>query len=264
VLAWSDRVAHVEIGADIRVALNDGSSHVHRRTENGWHIELHAGGATSGIDLAGAMALRASSIDAQPPATTSAWLDVAGSAARPTMVRLGEHHYRRSEQRWIDAGEPTADVALWWTGGVLHISVNVHQSHRTFAGAAAVNAYDNESPDINGDSVQLYLSSDNGLGAWIFVPEPDSTRVRIRQLEGWSGAASVTAVWAPVAAGYRIDLEIGDCIPTALDLLINEMPLGRERRRGQLVLSESRGEFVYLRGDRHGADRLIQLRLTDG
>ena len=266
VLAWSDRVAHVEMGEGtrIRVALTDGSSHVHQRRENGWHIELHAGGATSGIDLAGIVAPRVSNVETRSSATTPAWLDVSGAATRPTIVQLGERHYRRSEERWVDAGGPTADVSLWWSGGVLHISVDVHQSHRTFPGAAAVNTYDNESPDINGDSIQLYLSSDKGLGAWILVPETDSTRVRIRQLEGWSATAVVSAAWAPLADGYRMDIEIGDCVPTALDLLVNEMPVGRERRRGQLVLSESRGEFVYLRGDRHVVDRLIQLRLADG
>ena len=87
--------------------------------------------------------------------------------------------------------------------------------------------------------------------------------MRIRQLEGWPAAASISASWLPVAAGYRLDIEITDCTPKALDLLINEMPSGRERRRGQLVLSESRGDFIYLRGDRHTTDRLIQLRLAE-
>jgi hypothetical protein len=36
------------------------------------------------------------------------------------------------------------------------------------------------------------------------------------------------------------------------------------RRRGQLVMSGAHGEFVYLRGDRHEADRLIPLRISDG
>jgi hypothetical protein len=111
--------------------------------------------------------------------------------------------------------------------------------------------------------VQLYLSSDKGFGGWILVPERVSTGVRIRQLEGWPAAASITATWTQFAAGYRMDVEIRDCVPSALDLLINEMPSGRERRRGQLVLSESRGDFIYLRGDRHATDRLIQLRLPN-
>jgi hypothetical protein len=52
--------------------------------------------------------------------------------------------------------------------------------------------------------------------------------------------------------------------PLALDLIVNEMPRGRVRRRGQLVMSGARGEFVYLQGDRHDAARLIPLRISDG
>ena len=35
----------------IRVTLADGTTHVHRRADDGWQIELHAGGARSSIDL---------------------------------------------------------------------------------------------------------------------------------------------------------------------------------------------------------------------
>jgi hypothetical protein len=45
--------------------------------------------------------------------------------------------------------------------------------------------------------------------------------------------------------------------------VVNEMPRGRSRRRGQLVLSGARGEFVYLRGDRHDRWRLVPLRIRD-
>ena len=41
---------------------------------------------------------------------------------------------------------------------------------------------------------------------------------------------------------------------SAIDLVVNEMPRGRHRRRGQLVLSGGNGEFVYLRGDRQDDD----------
>ena len=51
--------------------------------------------------------------------------------------------------------------------------------------------------------------------------------------------------------------------PYGFDVLINEMPRGRERRRGQLVLSGGAGEFVYLRGDRHDVERLVTLRISD-
>ncbi len=38
--------------------------------------------------------------------------------------------------------------------------------------------------------------------------------------------------------------------PLTFDLVVNERPPRRERRRGQLVLSGG-GGFGYLRGDRH-------------
>jgi hypothetical protein len=52
-------------------------------------------------------------------------------------------------------------------------------------------------------------------------------------------------------------------VPSALDVIVNEKPADRFRRRGQLVLCGARGEFVYLRGARHESNRLIPLRLTD-
>ena len=44
--------------------------------------------------------------------------------------------------------------------------------------------------------------------------------------------------------------------PIMIDVLVNETEPGRERRRGQLVLSGADGDFVDLRGDRHDASRM--------
>ena len=67
----------------------------------------------------------------------------------------------------------------------------------------------------------------------------------------------VTGTWRPTEFGYDVDLRISPDGPSlSLDLIVNEKPAGRERRRGQLVLSGG-GEFIYLRGDRHDASRLI-------
>jgi hypothetical protein len=46
-----------------------------------------------------------------------------------------------------------------------------------------------------------------------------------------------------------------------LDVIVNEMPPGRARRRGQLVLAGAGGGAVYLRGDRHDAAQLLRLVL---
>ena len=65
--------------------------------------------------------------------------------------------------------------------------------------------------------------------------------------------------------GYevRIDWPLPPGAETlCLDLLINETTRGRERRRGQLVLSGAFGEWVYLRGDRQDAQRLIPLMIV--
>lgn len=52
-------------------------------------------------------------------------------------------------------------------------------------------------------------------------------------------------------------------VPSALAVVVNEMPRGRLRRRGQLVLGGARGEFVYLRGDRFDEARLLPLDVVD-
>ena len=47
------------------------------------------------------------------------------------------------------------------------------------------------------------------------------------------------------------------------DVIINETIPGRERRRGQLVLSGARGEWVYLRGDRQDSSRFFNFAVAD-
>jgi hypothetical protein len=46
-------------------------------------------------------------------------------------------------------------------------------------------------------------------------------------------------------------------------IVVNEKPLGRDRRRGQLVLGGAPGQFVYLRGDREDRERLPRFRVVD-
>jgi hypothetical protein len=260
VMAWSSDVVDVEFGEEIRVTLGDGTSHVHRRVDAGWQIELHAGGARSTIDLGGKIE-RSPEIPLVPDHRSAIPPIVLGRDARP-VVRLGEHHYRRSELGWRQAGEPTGSVALERTGDALRMVIEVAVSELTFVAPDALNPYDNEAADINGDSVQLYLRGAGGLSAWMLVPSLDSVDVRQRMIEGWSAPHPIRASWERTGTGYRILVEL-DSIPDALDVIVNEMPRGRERRRGQLVMSGARGEFVYLRGDRHDAARLVPLRVTE-
>jgi hypothetical protein len=95
----------------------------------------------------------------------------------------------------------------------------------------------------------------------MLVPEQDSAQVRVRPIGAAVGEAP-RAAWKLVGDGYQLDMELLP-IPRAIDVIVNEMPAGRARRRGQLVMRGASGEFVYLRGDRDEADRLIPLRVDD-
>jgi hypothetical protein len=98
----------------------------------------------------------------------------------------------------------------------------------------------------------------------MLVPELSSSSVRVRSLDGWAAPLPLRAAWQQTERGYRMTVSIETAAPpAAIDVIVNEMPRGRERRRGQLVLSGADGEFVYLRGDRHDADRLLRIRITD-
>ena len=106
--------------------------------------------------------------------------------------------------------------------------------------------------------MQLYLD-DNG---WMLVPEENGGRVRLRRLSG--GAEILTeAAWRRTAAGYEMRVVLSPRRDAfSMDVIVNETVRGRERRRGQLVMSGARGETVYLRGDRHDAVRLVPMSVV--
>lgn len=262
VLSWRGDVTSAEFTDAIRITMADGSMHTHRRTESGWHIELAAGGAHSGIDLAG-YALptsdRTPAIDAAEPARALE-LPANGTAVEVDLVAA---HYRRSEQTWTDAARPTARVTMRAAASRLEVLIDVPSSAMRFAPADAVNVYDNEHADVNGDGVQVYVRGAHGLSGWMLVPEGRSDAVRIRPIDGWTSPHDIHARWYRTMTGYCMEVRL-EPYPHALDVVINEMPAGRERRRGQLVLSGGRDEFVYLRGDRHDAHRLVPIQVTNG
>jgi len=264
VWSWADAVSHVDFGEVIRVTLADGSIHAHTATAEGRHIELQAGGARGSIDLAGRIDVSVHvSVSGPSEAPTTTPIELP-SDGRAVTIELGEPHYRRSEHRWTDAGAPTASVSLQWRAPTLTVSIEVPNSTRTFAPGGATNAYDNEHPDINGDGVQLYLQTRQGESAWMLVPDAASSAVRVRQLDDWSSPQPIRARWQPTSSGYELTVDLDThAPPLAFDVVVNEMPPDRARRRGQLVLSGARGEFVYLRGDRHDRWRLVPLRIRN-
>jgi hypothetical protein len=290
--SWSGEVAGVAFEPDaVRVTLADGTTHIHSRRAAGWHVDFVVGGARSSIDLDGAahddqapelptigVYGDATHRDARSQSGPAVILhahpsgdatDSGGAAATAQPVgygiTLGEAHYRRSEVSWAEAGSPTARVSLGWTGLDLHVDVDVRKpSAPIFVAADAVNPYDNEPPDINGDGIQMYLRAGDESGAWVLVPEGKAGTVRVRSVPGWGALPAPRASWRPTAHGYTVHVVLplrekraARSLPIALDVLINETSPGRARRRGQLVMSGADGEFVYLAGDRHDPARLM-------
>jgi hypothetical protein len=262
VWSWGGEVCAVKIGATVRVTLADGTIHEHTRTDAGWHIELHAGSARSSIDLTGFASFAETQAELYQAPERAAI--VLAHNTPPITLHLAADNYRRSESAWQEADAPQAELALAWTGEVVHIEITVPVSDLAFIAHDAENPYDNEPADINGDGVQLYLATVSGNAGWLLVPDLASTAVRSRSIEGWESTHAISATWRRQGHGYSMRIELRAAMqPTALDVVVNEMPQGRVRRRGQLVMSGAAGEFTYLRGDRHEVARLVPLRLSD-
>jgi hypothetical protein len=270
VWSWTGAVAGTDFGEDqVEVTLADGSRHVHARRDRGWHVDLLTGSARSSIDLGGwrdEPAAPVAAIGLYGDATTETSPRASTPLTLPRTFRLGEGHYRRSEESWRDAGAPTATVRVVWTGEELRIEADVAKTgDLVFVPADAVNRYDNEPADINGDGLQLYLRTSRGEGAWVCVPHGRDGTVRVRGIPGWGTLTAPRARWRKTERGYSVDLAIA--MPEApsgdsprlveLDVIVNETVPDRERRRGQLVLSGAAGEFAYLAGDRHDPARLL-------
>jgi hypothetical protein len=188
--------------------------------------------------------------------------------ARLLTYELGEAHYRRSEDRWKDAGSPRATIAVAAGDRQLIVYADVQAGERRFVPPEASNPFDNEHADTMAAGLQLYLRTPDGSGGWALIPDSGGDAVRVRAISGWGTlAAQPRARWREREAGYEMRVEIplletGAEYPIDVDIIVNETTARRERRRGQLVLSGGQGEFVYLRGDRHDPARLIPLVLV--
>ncbi len=188
------------------------------------------------------------------------------SAHEPLRIALGEAHYRRSEQSWREADRPTAEVILRATPATLEITVHAHTGPPVTPDEGAENHLDNERADINADGVQLYIGPPDRSPwsrSWLCVPA--ATGVRVTTL--LPASPDISAQWSDSAAGWQMTLTVprewlplGPDAPFAFDVIVNERPAKRQRRRGQLVLSGGAGEFVYLRGDRHDPRRALLLQ----
>ncbi len=235
------------------------ATHEHRKVEHGWQVAITVGSARSTIDLEGIV-----------PDPYEHFEGVDHVQMRMLNLRqtfrqtLGRQAYRRSEETWDEAGQPTAFVTIDRTSGGISLEIDVQNADRSFADPDAVNRLDNEPADINGAGLQLYLGAGSERAGYMLVPEPGTEVVRKRSIDGWGAGIPITASWRSTETGWRIHIEVFTReTGIALDYIINEKPFGRERRRGQLVGSGGEGEFVYLRGDRHDPDRLMTLSSWD-
>lgn len=256
----------------VQVIMRNGTTALHAPALHGWHIDLHVGNARSSLDLQGHQGEHATSQHAsaiQPPSVPT--VNLVLKEHQSTQLRLGQPHYRGSEQSWLEAGGPTADVQLQVVGELLYITVSAHTGPVVVPERDAINALDNERADVNADGLQLYIAAANATewtGAWLIVPSTHGARVTpLVNGAGSSALAAddqgessfpITVQSAPTDTGWimhvalRLDAPgLLPATPFRFDLIVNERPPERERRRGQLVLSGARGEFVYLRGDRH-------------
>lgn len=265
VWSWGAGVAAVSRSSTgIVVTRCDGSRQAHARTEAGWTI-AGLGGAEPRVLLP---QLPIAPFDARDPAefSTAPSLQVADGELHglPAYLELGEAHYRRSESSWIEAGGPTATVAITRASPKsVVVEVHVHASKRLFVPILTDNPLDNEPASTNGDSVQLYaVASDRRTGLLLV---PDGNAVSARPVDGWVNDLEVHAHWKPTPSGYHLVAELRvepEAASLSLEVIVNETVAGRQRRRGQLVLSSAAGEFVYLRGDRCDPSRLLRFSLT--
>jgi hypothetical protein len=179
---------------------------------------------------------------------------------------LDETNYRRTDRPWEESGSPEATVRVAATQGELLIEVDVVKPDPSFAPPHEENPLDNEHPDTNSDGVQIHLAfGTRRYASWLLVPEKDSNRVRVSHRDD-AFSVPMHAQWNRTSYGWqllaRIDRkELGVAI--GLDVIVNEMPSTRERRRGQLVMSAKAPGWAYLRGDRQDIDQLIPMTIEN-
>jgi hypothetical protein len=117
---------------------------------------------------------------------------------------------------------------------------------------------------VNASGVQLSLRDARGtLHRWLIRPAPQGD-APVRALSREPLPLRATSRVEP--AGWSVHCELplgalGDASPYFVELgvTVNEIPPGRERRRGQLVLGGADGGWVYLRGDRDDPSKLLPI-----
>jgi hypothetical protein len=264
VWSWRGAVRSADVDGDVvHVNRADGSVHVHRPKSSGWRIDGAAETDTP-IELGAGAAVSAALQDSAASSPLEPAEQLERTLTIPYRRVLAELDYRRSEESWHEAGRPTCEVSLEQHGERLVVRVEVPRAERRFVAIDAENPFDNDPAAIHGDGVQLYVDAGERTGGWLLVPITGTSDVATRTAESWRDELPISATWRLLADGYALTAAVTlppDVAEIGVDVLVNESAPGRERRRGQLVLSGARNEFVFLRSDRHDRSRLLRFML---
>ncbi len=257
-LAAQEVVLNAAQSPHVRVVTRDGTRAAHSAVAHGWHIDLLARHARSSIDLEG-LITNGPHLEYPRAVALKELVRLSDGASPPRAWhrRLAEAAYVRTEPSWAEAGAPVAELSLAATPHEFILEVRVTTGHVPVA-APGGNLLDNERPGINGDGLQWYLGLHDTrwhAGGLVYLDRLGGSLAHSESLV--PGAKAAPAVeWESGSIGWtaRLVWQRSD-IPTDSDgrfrfaLAVNERPLERERRRGQLVLGGDAG-FGYLRGDR--------------
>lgn len=273
VWSWAAAIADVATDGDaIAVRLADGAVHTHQPGDGTWHVGFETHGAHSSVDLDGRRATPVPPAADRSPAAPAP-IPIPAAPAPPLTVILARDAYRTSEETWEEAGCPSATVSLGTDARRLVVEVDVRKTPVVFRPPDAPDpALDNEQPDIHSDGIQLYVDANaepsDEPAAWLAVPIPGTDRLRVRTVDGARRDVPLDASWHLTGTGYHVRLAIPRAalggpgpISLGMQVVVNDMAPGRERRRGQLVLTGGAGERVYLRGDREDRKRFARVIL---
>ena len=142
------------------------------------------------------------------------------------------------------------------------------ESHRSFSGTRmrTILLSTTSLPTLTATGCSYISGARDGSSRWHGSP----SRVAISPTHACAGSPDRAThrrsrrSRARPSSGYELRFAVPRaalCPELSIDVLVNEMSPGRQRRRGQLVLSGARGDRVYLRGDRQPLDRFLRVRL---
>jgi hypothetical protein len=278
--SWAGSVELKNPAADSLEIIVAGTSNLHRCIDGAWHVESYNGrkvvlaggrdverpGASPTEDHVGAVRF-VPVVDGE--------VSIGDLLATGTGLRfdIRRSQYRRTEATWEEAGSPTATIMIAATATDLLMEVSVSGVEPNFAAAGSSNTLDNEHPDTNSAGVQLHLESTGQetrrlVASWLMVPVPGTSSVRVSARDD-ALHVPIQATWRPAEEGWQLLARIprqaigSPDAAIGLNVIVNEMPSWRERRRGQLVMGATTPGWAYLRGDRHEPEHLVLMTVRD-